>query len=141
MNDKEIVKALGAISKKMDGVSSAISLLSDRLCDQSLRIDEGNRKTAALEKRVSETERVLRGLMDDPDAVLRRQRGTVAMDRDRVYSGLDRERMDRVDSLRALRDAGRLVPSGDGVHLTRSMRRGDSVVRVVMLVEDDNGQV
>lgn len=119
---QEILDAIHGLEQKLD---SRLDGLEERI--RRLEARDGTRG-----EQISDIYEILKRMMDSGAGVLKRSPGRCALDRDEVYSRLDRRGLDRREALTSLRRANRIVCDSENKN-TRPVRKDGKIVRAVVV--------
>ena len=123
----EIRELRAAISERMDGIDSRLDLYEQRLRENIERTTRQQAASTDLERKVRE--------LSETSAVWRSSElREVGIDRDTAYDAFRELGYTRRDALKLLEKAGILKRGGS--HLTKAVRKGDRVIRAVVIMEE-----
>ena len=123
----EIRELRAAISERMDGIGSRLDLYEQRLREN---IERTTRQQAA----ITDLERKVRELSETSAVWRSSELREVGIDRDTAYDAFRELGYTRRDALKLLEKAGILKRGGS--HLTKAVRKGDRVIRAVVIMEE-----
>ena len=132
MNELETILAKfdelnDTINRRMDGMDSRLDLYEQLLRANVRRVSRQQTTIADLERKVRE--------LSETAAVWRsKELREVGIDRDAAYSVFHELGYTSRDALKLLEKAG--IPRRGGSHLTKSVRKGDRVIRAVVIMEE-----
>lgn len=123
----EIRGLRAAISERMDGIDSRLDLYEQLL---RANIKRTNRQQAA----ITDLERKVRELSETSAVWRSSELREVGIDRDTAYDAFHELGYTSRDALKLLEKAGILRRGGS--HLTKAVRKGDRVIRAVVIMEE-----
>lgn len=113
-----------------------VDAIDDRVAALEEQGKRAEQEQAAIKSDLDRALRILDRLVADDKAVLRRTPGRCVLDKQRVYEAAQSDGFSRLDLLRTLDAAGRLLKEKDGAQqrYTCNTRVGGELVRAVIII-------